>query len=250
MLPNLFCYEIGVLTENRNVAAHVRNLGVPTTWCSKGTLTTEHTPGRTPITTNSLVAGSVGFVHHALTLLNITIPAPLGYPDTLRPWLHRNIERTTVADARERAGAHRIFVKPAAALKQFRAGTTDNLDVAEALRTLPDNTAVFVSTPVHMLAEWRIFVCNGETLGVSQYLPDTDMCVWPEPTANELEPIVDAATAAVDRVAFTVDVARTDTGALTVVELNDGYALGSYDLPADTYFELLWTRWRQLVNTT
>jgi ATP-grasp domain, R2K clade family 3 len=38
-----------------------------------------------------------------------------------------------------------------------------------------------------------------------------------------------------------------ETGRTSVVEVNDGYALGRYGLDAEVYFDLLSERWRELV---
>lgn len=242
--PDKFLFEGGILPENQRLGYHLRAHGISIDWTTRNGLRS----GRHQLTPATLVAGSVQYVHTALEMLGVDIPAPLGFPETLTPWLHRNIEHTTAAAAIERASGQLIFAKPADQLKAFTGGLTNDIEVIDALRTLEPERHVYISDVVEMLAEWRCFVIDGQLRAVEQYAPDIDVCLWPKPTPEELEPLIDAAHNATGYASMSVDVARGPGGELIVVELNDGYALGSYGIDNDTYYDLLWSRWQQLTT--
>ena len=102
---------------------------------------------------------------------------------------------------------------------------------------------------VEFVAEWRCYVVDGAVVAIAQYEPDFDDAVWMPPAMSDIEPLVSAAWAACGRAAISVDVGVLPSGDLALVELNDGYALGSYHIPDDAYFRVLWTRWQQLTAT-
>ena len=50
--------------------------------------------------------------------------------------------------------------------------------------------------------------------------------------------------------AYAIDFGVTDDGRTLLIEVNDGYALGSYGLFYPDYSKLLSARWAELTNTT
>ncbi|MCP2296618.1 protein of unknown function (DUF4343) [Nocardia amikacinitolerans] len=66
--------------------------------------------------------------------------------------------------------------------------------------------------------------------------------------------VVESAVAAYHRSgaapsAYGIDFGVLANGETALVEANDGYALGAYDLAADRYTELVLRRWSELVET-
>lgn len=49
--------------------------------------------------------------------------------------------------------------------------------------------------------------------------------------------------------AYGIDFGVLKTGQTALIEANDGYALGAYQIGADAYTDVLLTRWNELVST-
>jgi hypothetical protein len=241
----MFVFETAVLSENGRLGRRLTARGVRVEWCSHGTLRSGH---RYPLTREVLVAGSVQFVHTALRALEVPVPAPLGFPVPLAPWFGRSIVRCTVSDAVDLFDERVLFVKPADELKAFTGGLSDDPEVRDGLRRLGPARSVWVADPVTFVAEWRCFVVGGQVVAVAQYVPDIDVVLPAPPDRALLDELCAAAFEATGLAGFSVDVGRTDDGRVLLVELNDGYALGSYDIDDDIYFDVLWARWRQLMH--
>lgn len=240
--PTLFVHQLNKLPEDRRLGLWLKDRGVDVEWCSIGTLRS----GRYPMGYSTLVSGAVGFVRAALELAGVVVPPALGFPDELAPWLHREVRRTTLDQALIGCSGSKLFIKPADQLKLFTGSLTDDPELLDTLQALDPATSVWVSEPIKFLAEWRCFVIDGELRAIAQYRPDFDVVLWPEPKEEELEDLIATAHGVTGLAGFSVDVGRLPTGEIALVELNDGYALGSYGIPDELYFELIWARWRQM----
>jgi hypothetical protein len=244
--PSLFVRQFGVLNrDNEGVATLLNSFEIRDRHVTYSEITT----GRATLDPTMLISGSVQFMHAVFEHLAINIPAPLGFPTELAPWLHRHVDTMTAAEALTLAAGQRLFIKPAGEVKAFTGGLTNQIELIDTVRSLDPDTAVFVSEPVQFLAEWRCFVVEGRMRACVQYLPDIDECRWPTPDPAALTPLIDAAWSSCRRAGMSVDVGMLPDGRLALVEMNDGYALGGYSIDPGDYFELLWARWRQLVNT-
>jgi hypothetical protein len=176
-------------------------------------------------------------------------PKDLGsatHPDPLARFLRRRVWRSTLAAAQaavEQSG-HPIFVKPSEVQKRFTGVVLGSGD-AWPLVSVPGRTAVWCSEVVSFKSEYRAFVCNRNVLDVRHY--------WGDPTVTPQEATIGAIIVAFgpdapDAYAIDVGVLPSDDTAL--IEVNDGFALGSYGLATDLYLAVVGTRWRQLLGPT
>ena len=188
-----------------------------------------------------VVVGGVGCVLARLERLDC-LPERIDYPEPLRPYLGRGVFTSSVGALRKKAVPLPVFVKSAEtkAFTGFVAHTErDLLRVA----ALDDDFPVICSEPVDFVQEWRCFVMRGRILDVRSYGDG-----WRE----AFDPgVIDAAVAAYEDApaGYAADFGVTRNGRTLLVEVNDGYSLGSYGLQRNLYAQLLSARWAELTGT-
>ncbi|WP_251178624.1 ATP-grasp domain-containing protein [Adlercreutzia agrestimuris] len=106
-----------------------------------------------------------------------------------------------------------------------------------------ENLPVFCSEPVNFQAGWRCFVRYGKILDVRPYRGDWRCHYDPRIIESALAAYTEAPAG------YGADFGVTADGRTLLVEINDGYALGSYGLQQNLYAQLLCTRWSRLMNT-
>ncbi len=138
-----------------------------------------------------------------------------------------------------------IFVKPLSQHKEFtghvRRGDLDDLNRTAHLE---DDFDVLVSDVVDFVSEWRCFVLRGQCIGAKPYAGDVRAI---SPDWRVLDGAIGALGDALPA-GCSIDLGVTRTGETLVVEMNDGYALGSYGLAAVPYAQLLEARWEELMR--
>jgi hypothetical protein len=191
----------------------------------------------------SLVVGSISDVLDALRSLGIQPPTFIDYPEELYPFLGRKVWRSRM-DALTDSNEWGIFIKPAERCKKFTGRAIRYSQDLIKCGDLSDGAEeVWCSELVEFVAEWRCFVRYDRILGVHQYTGDWRLGFDPQ--------VVESAVAAYKSspAGYVIDFGLTDTGETLVVEVNDGYALGSYGLPPIYYAQLLSARWAELTDT-
>ncbi len=204
---------------------------------------------------DALPIGSVEFVRGAMRLANIDESDNLSYPESLRPYLYREIQRREAGSL-----TGRWFVKPVST-KLFTGFLLDALGRPDRLSDhdraqhdvfigLPPDTPVWVSEPVSWVSEWRYYVGHGRILGAGRYDDGPDEA--PIPDAGQVEQMI----AAMDYggngpSSYALDVGVLDSGETALVECNDAWALGYYKgtLLAGDYIQMLWWRWTQMFRS-
>lgn len=178
----------------------------------------------------------------ALGQLGISLPAPDDYPSALSQYFRRRIWPTTVGQLRAvLAEGEPVFAKPRTSRKRFTGRVFADAG-GWPLPTMPSGLELWCSDPVAWQSEFRVFVAHGRVLGVRWY--DGDPAI--EPDEKTIRDCVAALGTKVDGYAF--DVGVLDSGATAVVEVNDGFAIGTYGLEADAVARVLVARWKQLVR--
>lgn len=138
-------------------------------------------PARVPV-------GSIEFAERLLqkTTIGFHNIHPLLVPHQLDAYKHR---RTTVCSSKEEIHnlfsewkQDKLFIKSADVLK---CNYTDTY-TEEQIDFLPKSEKYFVSEPVNILSEWRVFVLNGEILDIRNY--DGDF--WLLPDKKEVDEMV------------------------------------------------------------
>lgn len=186
------------------------------------------------------------------------------YPEILKPYYGRNLKRSTVGE--EKAKWHKnpipVFVKPVKP-KVFIGAVWESLLNLIPLAAVPDDTECYICEPIDILSEYRVYVHDGDILGVKHYYGD-----W------SVAPDVDFVKEVIKNykpspVAYGVDIGvkyrygkyfkpptppdpngvYIENKNSFVIEVNDACNLGNYGLDSIHYGEMLVARWLEIVAT-
>jgi len=171
------------------------------------------------------------------------------YPKSLWPFMQRKIWETTAKTLFERSMVCEpgpIFIKPKYQAKLFTgflAHTSQDLFI---LNQVPKDTVLYCSTPVEWAAEFRLFVHKGQIIGIKNYNGNPNLAV----DSNTVQAAINAFSIAHPEItACSFDFGLLTSGETALVEWNDAFALGSYDLDPQLYTDLIITRWEELIRT-
>jgi hypothetical protein len=189
------------------------------------------------------IVGYLGDVHAGLLKLGRPIPDPDDYPSPLQPFLGRRVWRGTLSDVR--ASIDPIFVKPLEhkAFTGFCWGGQADAASRRRIVTHDDDTPVWLSEPVEMVAEYRCMVLYRQIIGCRLYKGD-----WSKAPNRET---VEAAVAAMGKKApkaYLLDFAVLADGRTVLVEFNHAFSFGHYGLPPVSYARMLSARWYELAK--
>jgi len=200
-----------------------------------------------PLTLRSFICGDMDCMHGAMKQLGIPIPPPVYFPQSLVSYLHREIWPDTVGGLRSRLEEDRrpVFAKPAGRAKLFTGRVFAGQSDLYHLSTTSWREPVWCSEVVSWRSEYRVYVVGTDIVAVDHYGGDA--------TVELDRSIITEAVIAYRRsgeapAAYGIDFGVLATGETALVECNDGYALGAYQIAAPLYAELLFERWRELVS--
>ena len=202
-----------------------------------------------PLSPETFIAGDMEAMHGAMRQLDIEVPPPDDYPASLQSFLHRRVWKARLGDVERAASegmAAPVFVKPAARRKSFTGrvfrGAGDFMRVGGTSR----RQDVWCSQVVNWRSEFRLYVVGQRISALDHYAGDPGVGLDLEVVESAL-----AAYRASGRApsAYGIDFGVLDTGETALVEANDGYALGAYDVAAGPYTDLLLTRWCELLGS-
>lgn len=164
------------------------------------------------------------------------------YPDVLQPYYKRNINKTTLGQVRFdfNKTATPVFVKPVKP-KEFTGCVLNSCLDLIPIAKKQDELEVYVSEPVEILSEFRVYVLEGEILGVKHYYGDWSLTPDKEFVKEVVRNYHNAP------VAYGVDIGVSSECDF-VVEANDGCNLGNYGLDSIHYGEMIVARWLEIVN--
>ncbi|MCR5889240.1 ATP-grasp domain-containing protein [Hymenobacter sp. J193] len=190
-----------------------------------------------------IVVSHIDHVEDTLRALGRPVPPAVDYPSQLQPFLGRRMWQSTINAVAADPAQWPVFVKPLLARKKFTGVLVRHFRDLAGCGDQAENTPVWCAEPVRFVAEWRCFVRYGEVLAAQPYRGD-----W---RAHFDPAVVEAAVAAYIPAphAYALDVGLTSTGATLVIEVNEGYAIGSYGLPPLRYAKFLSARWAELTGT-
>lgn len=190
----------------------------------------------------NIFLGSIEFIHHALKKLQVELPAANDYPLSLRKYLKRKVWTSSINEIAGNPDKWNVFVKPKAQKKKFVGRLIRSTKDLIACGDMNEDTEVWVSEPIHFVAEWRVFVRYGRVLSVRPYRGN-----W---RANFDYKVIEEAIAAFTEqpAGYALDFGLTDNNELALVEFNDGYSLGNYGLFYIDYAKLLAARWAELTK--
>jgi hypothetical protein len=193
---------------------------------------------------DTLLVGEIPVMLAAFSRRGIAYQSLSYIPDVLLPLAGRRIWRSTLGEARNSVNAGQaFFAKPLEGTPRFFKG--------QVLRSFRDlirtahcdaQTPVWCSELVDFVSEYRVFVCQGEIVGMKHYSGDFRIFLdWPT-VANAVACLHPAPAG------FAVDFGVTSAHTTQIVEQNDGFSLGSYGLHHVAYAKLLEARWNEIVT--
>jgi hypothetical protein len=200
------------------------------------------------LTKDTLVVGYVDTFLAALRQLDIAAPANNDYPSALQPFFHRRIWQSTVREVSEWVynANGPIFAKPKERKKRFTGHVFQYPDdLGSFLEGTSGATPVWCSEVLEWLSEYRVYVIRGQIVGIGHYAGNPTIKL-DEQVVREAVRILEASP---ERTAgYGVDFGVTASGHTALVEWNDGYSLGSYELDKTIYTDLLIARWCELAD--
>lgn len=192
---------------------------------------------------NTIVLGGVTAVRHALTVLGIVPPAPIDIPDELKLFTQRDIQIGTIKNFMEQ-DRFPLFVKPTKP-KLFTGmvvSSKDELSFLAALDLDAEESIIITSSVVNFMSEYRVFVIDKKIVDCRRYSGDFEIT----PNFDIINRTIESYTT--QPIAYAIDFGVTDTGETVLVEVNDGYSIGSYGLSHRDYLKICMLRWNQIVN--
>lgn len=227
-------------SPNGAVAARgFEHLGYEVRYFTRGELPTLPLNSQTPV-----VAG-VGTVMAALEQMGVRVPSHMTAPSCLEPFLGRKCWRSTLGEIR-RGNAFPVFIKPYEDTKRFTgfvargAADIEAIPRLEGESALDDDYEVLAQEAVCFLSEWRVFVIHGKAAGTT--LHSGDPLLFPK--GQIIRQTLGAYSMPPD--GYSADFGVTDDGRTLLIEINEGYSLGSGHLKANQYASLLKARWEQM----
>ncbi len=199
------------------------------------------------ISPDTPVVGGIPVVQRALSRLGVEIPLMNAVPPELSNFAGRRIWNASLAEVRtqvENEGSP-IFIKPLPAQHKLFAGhvVARFRDFIETAGIAPQ-TLISCSETIAITSEYRGFVHHGELIGFKHYAGD--FRIFPDFT-----PIQAALDAWQTRpVACSMDWGVTEDGRMLLIEVNDGYSLGSYGLTPLLYAPFIADRWFELTGSS
>ncbi|TAH29508.1 MAG: DUF4343 domain-containing protein [Cytophagales bacterium] len=191
---------------------------------------------------DNVFLGSIKFIQSALQKMNIEVPKMIDYPSSLEKYYGRRITESTIEIIANNPNLWNVFVKPKDTLKKFTGrhikSTKDLIGCGDRQNSVP----VWVSEPVDFVREWRVFVRYNTILDIRPYVGD-----WQYQYDYK---IIEAAVKDYKNApaGYAIDFGLTRDGRLLIVEVNEGYSLGSYGLFYIDYAKLIAARWAEITN--
>jgi hypothetical protein len=182
---------------------------------------------------NDILIGSVEATERFFNLIGVPVPNYIGYPESLKKYLHRNIETMKFSELDGKTFPY--FVKPKNGVKAFTGSLVQN-ETQKSFLVSFDNvisdTELYVSDPINFITEYRCFVHKKELKGIQYYLGDFKKF----PSIETIESMIRDYDNC--NVSYTLDVGVLENGETALVEVNDMWAIGSYGFDAKTYVRM------------
>jgi hypothetical protein len=135
-----------------------------------------------------------------------------------------------------------VFIKPLDEHKLFTGKVINMFADLISLAGTPPETKILQSEVVHYISEYRCFVNRRGLIGCKNYtgdftvLPNFDLVYGAIKDYKE-QPI-----------SYSIDFGITDKGETQLIEINDGFALGSYGLNSIYYCKFIRDRWNEILK--
>lgn len=187
-----------------------------------------------------VVVAGIGTFKKVLEHMGITCPLEIDYPVELEEFYGRKMWSDNLKAVYMNQDKWPIFVKP----KRQKLFTGKYIQSTRDVIGLgADETVdVWCSEPVDFISEWRCFVRYGQILDVRNYKGDWNVV----PNKSIVERAIKEFKT--QPAAYGLDFGVTKDGRTLVVEVNDGFSLGSYGLAPIKYAQLLTARYSEIMQ--
>ena len=194
------------------------------------------------VTPDTPVFAGVTIFRKIIDKMGVNYPPFDCYPEVLSNFYVRNIRKSTLGEVKNQfhKDSKKVFVKPVKP-KVFTGVVLESLLNLIPIARVPDETPVYVCEPMEILSEYRVYVHDGDILGVKHYYGDWDLT----PKKFFVEEVVKAYKPS--PVAYGVDIG-TNKDLQFVIEANDGCNLGNYGLDSIYYGEMIVARWFEIIS--
>lgn len=212
------------------------------------TLFEEHEIPNLPVTPETPVFAGVKIFRQIIDKLGVNYSPFDCYPSILNPYYGRTLVKSTLGVEKEKFHKDHVpvFVKPVLP-KQFIGNVWSSILNLIPIAKIPDDAEVWVCEPLTILSEFRVYVHDGEILGVKHYYGEWDIVPdkgFIKQTINSYKPCP---------IAYGIDigVSTTSWGDYKnnfIIEVNDGCNLGNYGLDAIHFGEMIVSRWFEIMS--
>lgn len=179
-----------------------------------------------------IIIASVESSEYFFNKIGITPPEYLGYPESLKPYMGRDVYKTKFGDIKSNFP---YFIKPSDKVKSFTGTLIESQEIIKFLQgfdNLNNETKVWFSEPINFISEYRCFVHNQKLVGIKHYTGDFKLFPNIETIENMIKSYKEA------NCSYTLDVGVDEKGRTLLVEINDMWAIGSYGLEGKLYVRM------------
>lgn len=202
-----------------------------------------------PLSVSSLVVGDIACMYGAIKQLNIPIPQANSYPIELIDHLHRNVKQCSLSDVESSflygRRNHSVFIKPAKTQKKFTGLVLESAQDLARLSGVSRSIDVWCSDVVKWLSEWRVYVVNNKFRCMAWYEGDQSLAPDTKRICNAISLLGE--TKCYPR-SYAIDFGVLSSGETALIEMNDGFAIGAYELSAKDYTDMVIDRWLELLS--
>lgn len=188
-----------------------------------------------------LIVGSIEDTRKALRKFKIEVPE-ICYPEELKSFLERKVWKSKLSIIEKDSSQWNVFIKPIEG-KKFTGLVIRGFRDLIGIRSDDNDIDILCSETVNFVSEWRCFVRYGKELDVRRYKGEWRTYFDPKVIEKAVSEFISAPKG------YGIDFGVTDKGETLLIEVNDGYALGSYGLQSLDYAKLLSARWAELTST-
>lgn len=201
-----------------------------------------------PLDRESLVVGDIPTVESALKQLEILIPQENSYPKSLQPFLHRKVWKSTVFGLEELLTSKsnvKIFAKPSSKRKRFTGRVFETEGDLQELYGISRRDEILCAEAVLWRSEYRVYVVNSEIRAVKYYGGDKQIQVNLGVIAEAIQILNKAGES---KAGYAIDFGVLESGETALIEFNDGYSVGAYEVEAKDYTDMIIARWEELLS--
>jgi len=187
-----------------------------------------------------ILVGGVGNVRERLKQLGIPMPPDMGYPHELEQYFGRRIWSSTLKEFIAK-GKFGVFVKPKRT-KLFTGKVVHEFKDLFGLN-FDEEVEVWCADPLDFITEWRCFVYYKELIDVRRYKGRWDSRLNVEFVESAITDYVSSPAA------YCLDIAIDENGVHYLVEVNEGFSLGTYGIESILYAKFLYARWAEITGS-